>query len=446
MSRLLVSVFFFLNCFSALGQQGFSLPDGVDEVTIPFTRSQNLIVIPVKVNGTALNFILDTGASRSIIFNLQEIDSLELRTGQPLKISGYGERKPFDVYYSDKNVLDIYGYSNKNAGLFVMANDNINLSGFLGVTIHGLMGCDFFADFLVVIDYENEVLKLYRDPSFLKRKLRRSTRIPITIKNRKPYFQSVVQNNGSEIELNTLIDTGNGDALWLLPPLKKAVTPNKSFEDFLGMGLSGKVKGQRSKVDRVYLGKHKLNKVTVSLPEMESLTNRKVDVNQEEDYKGSIGGEVLSRFKVVLDYKNESMYLRPESNLEEGFFYNMAGLELIEGDLEVFTTIENAKTESTKGNYGRVNTEGSFQPNSRRRVIKITPKLLISYVRPESPADEAGLKVGDEIIKVNSVSQSSLSLTNVSKKFFRKPYSTIRFTVKRGEAIFKVKFELVPVI
>ena len=445
MSRYLICLVAFLSAFCALGQEGFQLPEGVDKITIPFKRSNNLIIIPVKVNGTPLNFILDTGASHSIIFNLEKVDSLNVQKGNKLKISGYGKRDPFEVYYSSKNQLECNGYYSNNANLFIMANNNINLSGFLGVNIHGLMGYDFLSNFLVELDYQKSVVNIHGKNSKIKRRLRRSTKTPIKIEKRKPYAITVIENNDGRANLNTLIDTGNGDAMWMLPPLEKSIIPKKGFPDFLGTGLSGKVKGMRSKVDQLSLGKHQLNGVTVSLPEVESLANYSTDTNQQLNFKGSVGGEVLSRFKVFLDYQNEMMYLKPRENLKKGFYYNMAGIELIEGDLQVFSTIEDVKLKEINDGYRNVSNDGS-NLISKRKVITLAPRIFINYVRPDSPAAIAGLKVGDEILKFNNTSQANLRIDKLSSKFYSKPYSNIKFSVKRDVEIFKVKFQLIPLI
>lgn len=430
---------------SSYSQSGFQFPEGVDKIEIPFESSNNIIIIPVKVNGTEHKFIVDTGASYSIIFNLERMDSINVRKGQRLKISGYGEREPFDVFFSDNNHFDIFGFTSNNAELFIMADEIINLSGLLGTGVHGLMGFDFFKEFIVEIDYEKNLLKIYRRTRSIKRKLRRMTRIPMQVENRKPYVDILIKNNSTELCIKSLIDTGNADALWMLPPLKKSIIPKIGFTDFLGTGLSGTVNGVRSKVNHVYLGDYELNEVTVSLPDEESFSNKAIDDVNHQIAKGSIGGEVLSRFKVFFDYKNSSMYVRPQSNFKRGFYYNMAGLELIEGDLEIFTTIENVSVSSVDSNYNRIS--GTSSPaTKRKKIVRLAPKLLINYVRPDSPADQAGLKIGDVILKVNSISRANLSAASVSSKFFKNPFSNLRFIIRRDNTILNYKFKLVPVI
>tara|TARA_B100000809_G_C15129214_1_gene527644 strand:- start:2474 stop:2791 length:318 start_codon:yes stop_codon:yes gene_type:complete len=56
-----------------------------------FKLINNLVVIPVEVNGIKLAFLLDTGVSSTIMFSLSEIDSLELNDTNSIRLRGLGE-------------------------------------------------------------------------------------------------------------------------------------------------------------------------------------------------------------------------------------------------------------------------------------------------------------------------------------------------------------------
>ena len=63
-------------------QEGFILESGFDKEKISFESYSNLIIVPVKVNDVDFNFILDTGATKTIIFNLRGVDSLSIKEGK----------------------------------------------------------------------------------------------------------------------------------------------------------------------------------------------------------------------------------------------------------------------------------------------------------------------------------------------------------------------------
>jgi hypothetical protein len=66
----------------------------VDEsrsTTLPFEMVDDHIVLPVSVNGSApLNFILDSGAAATVIFESRNTQALTLKLGAQLPVSGVG--------------------------------------------------------------------------------------------------------------------------------------------------------------------------------------------------------------------------------------------------------------------------------------------------------------------------------------------------------------------
>ena len=66
-----VSVFFILFCvWPIFAQDGFQFAENVNKVTVPFKLINNLVFIPIKVNGIELNFLLDSGVEETILFSL----------------------------------------------------------------------------------------------------------------------------------------------------------------------------------------------------------------------------------------------------------------------------------------------------------------------------------------------------------------------------------------
>ena len=53
-------------------QEGFHFVDGKEKVSIPFKFINNLLFIPIKVNGIELNFLLDSGVEETILFSLED--------------------------------------------------------------------------------------------------------------------------------------------------------------------------------------------------------------------------------------------------------------------------------------------------------------------------------------------------------------------------------------
>jgi len=86
-----------------------------------------------------------------------------------------------------------------------------------------------------------------------------------------------------------------------------------------------------SKVDLLDLDFVRLKKVKVAYPEPASF----VTMNLKEDRLGSIGGELMRRFKLTLDYPNRRLYLRKRPRIHAPFYYNMSGITLQYDGVEV---------------------------------------------------------------------------------------------------------------
>ena len=55
--------------YQSIGQKSFNLP--IEKSSrIRFQLINNIIVMPIELNGVKLSFVLDTGVSRPILFNL----------------------------------------------------------------------------------------------------------------------------------------------------------------------------------------------------------------------------------------------------------------------------------------------------------------------------------------------------------------------------------------
>ena len=79
-------------CFPVLGTaQSYELPKGQKFQKIKFQLVNNLIILPIEVNGTELSFMLDTGVSQPILFNITDQDSIQINNVSEIKIKGLGE-------------------------------------------------------------------------------------------------------------------------------------------------------------------------------------------------------------------------------------------------------------------------------------------------------------------------------------------------------------------
>src|SRR5450432_2460589 len=87
---------------------GFSLTDGQTKVNIPIEVYNNLIVVPVVLNGKLpLKFILDTGVRTTILTEKAFSDFLHLTYARKYTISGPGGEKLVDAYITNNVSIDM---------------------------------------------------------------------------------------------------------------------------------------------------------------------------------------------------------------------------------------------------------------------------------------------------------------------------------------------------
>ena len=194
----------------------------------------------------------------------------------------------------------------------------------MGAQIDGIIGTSLFKDFKITVNYLAKRIRI--EPSSERAtSCKKCSILPIRFKNKKPLVNALVtQDNGEVIDGDFLIDSGSSDALWLFDQHKKVVKTSSFFPDFLGIGINGDVFGDRGKIPLFQLGSLYLGKVKVAYPNSLKTYETLIDSNRI----GSIGGELLRRFKVTFDFPNKQLILKRNSKTFSPFYYNLSGIEL----------------------------------------------------------------------------------------------------------------------
>lgn len=164
--KLLYVIFFIGFNLNAFSQDGFQLQNGKSD-KIYFRLINNLIVIFVSVNGVSLSFLLDTGVSKSILFNFFNLkEELSIHETELLLLQGLGDDKPIEALKSSNNTVIIGEAINLNQDLYAIIDASINFAPSLGIPIHGIIGYDVFKDFIVEINYSRNFIKLHTPLSY----------------------------------------------------------------------------------------------------------------------------------------------------------------------------------------------------------------------------------------------------------------------------------------
>lgn len=425
--------------FSFFGTaQKYELPEGKKFEKIKFELINNLMVIPIDVNGTKLSFILDSGVGTPILFNLADQDSVQLNNVSEITINGLGDGDPISALKSEGNLVKLGGVKNVAQDIYVVMDAGINFSPSLGIPIHGIIGYDLFRDFVVDINYSRKAIKFFDSNIYNSKNSSKTRELDISVINGKAYLDAaIVVKHGKEIPVKLLMDTGSSDAVWLFED-ERIEIPEKYYEDFLGKGLSGDIYGKRTKIHHLKIADFVLNDAKAAFPDMETF-NTIADFGGRN---GSLGGEVLKRFNMVFDYQNQKLTLKKNGNFEKMFQYNISGIDIQHAGVRyVSERIANANgvVYSNERKYGDV--QIMLQGATR---LSLVPEIIVSSIRQGSPAYTSGLKEGDIILAVNGKRIHRYKLQEIMEMLNDKKGKRVKILVERYNNDLLFSFELKP--
>ena len=384
---------------------GFEISGNKRSTIIPFELNSNLIIVNVLFEGVIpLKFIVDTGVTNTVLIDKTYSEILNIVPDRKLTLVGAAGIKEVEAYIANKTSIKVGEVSGNNIPLLILKEDYLNLQKNLGIKIHGILGYDFLKNFIVRVDYKNELMKFY-NPKYFNRPMFFYTSIDMKIEQSKPYiFQNLKVNDSTEILSKLMIDTGASHPLMLHKNSSENIQlPEKNVRDILGAGIAGTIEGHAARIPRLSIDKYELENITTNYPDSGAYQ----DIINYTGRNGTIGGGALKHFKLFFDYGNEKLYLRRNSITKIKFKHDMSGLTVI-----------------AKGEY------------------YLEPYYEIEKVRENTPAYNAGLRKNDKIISLNGYSGKDLSLDFINKTLKKKEGKKIRIKVKREQEILSFTFYL----
>ncbi len=405
---------------------------------VKFQLINNLVLIPVKVNEVELTFLLDTGSASTVIFSFEETDSLLLKNSSIVTLRGLGNQEPVEAIKSELNTIQIANAVKKNQTIFVVFDGALSFSSRLGVPVHGIIGSDFLRDFVVEVNNNTKILRFYNVDAYQKKRGKKWVEIPLFFINEKPHLAGNYKNNTVDKLIHLLIDSGSGDGLWLFEDEEQEIiVPQNAFEDYLGLGINGNIYGKRSKIESFILDRFKFTQVNSAYPDVEDLKQLGVFSNRN----GSLGGEILKRFNWTIDYSNKKLILGKSKYYHMPFHYNMSGITLQHGSFALYSQRRAVDPDTYKLNQSK--TLNVFSLNlSSNFDVRLEQVYEVIAIRGGSPAEKAGLQIGDEILEVNHVPAYKYTLNEINQLFYVKEGKRIKMLISRNGIKHKVDFEL----
>ncbi|RVT75923.1 signal protein PDZ [Flavobacterium sufflavum] len=440
-----IILFFFLFGFAipVLSQEGFEfVKTKSDRVRVAAKTINNLVFIPVEVNGVSLLFLLDSGVEDTIVFGFQDPEKINLQHVEKIKIRGLGEDDGVDAYKSSGNVLTIGGLQSRNHSLYLITDPSFDLSSFVGITVNGIIGYTAFINHLVSIDYGNKQVVFYKHNSNFHKKIQKEyTKVPLLVERQKPYVNALVKVDTVEVLAKLLVDTGNSDAVWLFDRLSDKINvPKKHFDDYLGQGLSGAVEGKRGRIAEFSIADFKFDSPIVAFPDSASIKNISLNTNR----LGSLGGEILKRFSVVFDYDGQQLFLKKNKSYKASFYYNKSGIEIWRSGVQWVKQLVVIQDNSIVIDRGKDNPEKNGANFSYKMELK--PVYEIGYIRESSNAAKSGLKTGDILVAIDGKEVYNYSLQDINSLLWSEDEIWIELRILREGNLMNFKFQLVNIL
>lgn len=413
----------------SFAQKGFEIADAKKTI-IPIKLINNLVFIPVNINGVDLTFLLDSGVNETILFSLdnKEVNFNEI---EKIKFSGLGESMDIEGLKSVNNLVNIgKNYKDSQHTIFIILDESINFSSHVGIPVNGIIGYHFFKNHQVEINFTTEKIIIYNDQKSFTKREKKFEALPVTIEGNKPYLLADVEMADKKVNSKLLIDLGNSDAVWLFPKLIENFEYNRpNIDDYLGRGFNGDIFGKRSRIHRLYVGDFSFDRPLTAMPDEYSIQHLKL----VPERKGSIGNEILRRFTVIFDYPEKKILLRKNKNYHDPFLFNNSGLDIQqtgmtwEKDLVTVETKRNAKTPNEQ--------ETLELPEKFHYNFVLKPKFSVAGCRKDSPCSMAGLQKNDQLISINKKKVGNMTMQQINSYFKKDDGTKIHLEVERNNQI-----------
>lgn len=359
-------------------------PAGKDSVTVPFRLINNHIYVDASINGSApLPFVFDTGATDILQGSAAKTLGIAVQgalpgSGAGDKMEDFGFAKVKSVSVGGLTLPDqLFGTETSPAWVAVEGADSV-----------GLLGYEFVKRAVLAIDYAAHTLTFTKQERF--HPPANAAAIPFTFQSHIPMVAGTLDGAAGEF----MIDTGSRGALTLMHPFAAANDLvgkyHASRSATIGYGVGGPVRALLARADKFVVGP-----VTIDAPVTEILTD-KAGVAEFARTAGNIGGDILKRFTITLDYAHQTLWLQPNSLAGQREVFDRSGL-----------WISRAK-------------DGGIE---------------IADVGSASAGAGVGLVAGDEILSVNGKNAKDVALPDLREEFKSAVGTKFKLVVrgKKGE-------------
>ena len=341
------------------------------KIEFPFEIFRGDIRFLCEVNGRQVHMLLDDGYmwDQLLFWGSPEVDSLGLVYDGEIVVGNEESEKLVSKTASGITVV-FPGVEFTEQTAVVTPSSSGNSSMWWGSI--GQISSTFFKHFVVDMNFDKMIITLKEPDNYEYGG--KGIEIPWQPLGFGPWSipATLQMEDGRNISMKLLMDLGYNDQLQLAVGGKHNITlPEKKLPASLGFNIqSVETRGFIGRIPQINIGGCQINDLVASFVSEEN--------SDQAIYEAMIGLGLLSRFNLVFDYQRHRLFVEPNSSFEEPFEYNMSGFEMGPA-------------------YGG--------------------HSIIKGIHKNSPAEEAGLQVGDRILKINDNVITDYDFLELRSKF-----------------------------
>lgn len=353
-------------------------PSARQQVTVNFQFIEDLIYIPVTVGSDTQYWILDSGASMSVIDA-----SYAKKQGYQVKgnVKGFGFGENFELSFVELPHYSVGGIEFLNQKLYV--SEGLAERSY-EPEIAGIIGYDFLSRFVVEIDYAKQIATFHSPDGFEYTGSGKTIDAPL--KYRTFSLPVYLENQLSRWSL----DLGSFQSSIHYPYAEKHDLLNRQGVESVSQGLSSITFEKTVQFSCLKIGDYSLNSPLITVP-----TGQGVGATALGELGGNLGNSTLKHFNLFLDYPNQRVIFEKGQHFHTSFPKDTSGLLI-------------GRSENN-------------QP-------------MVSFIAENSPAAKAGLIAGDIITELEGFPVKPGDKVVPLRHFLRAaPGSHLNITVERSD-------------
>jgi hypothetical protein len=262
-----------------------------------------LVFVNVEINGTPMSFILETGAEATVL-NASRVAKLGLTSVGTFATGAGG---------GDVVLSFVQGVTTKVGGAtvsdqIVVAVPLDHLEEPLQRPLDGILGYDFLSRFVIEIDYTNESMRLFDRASY--HHTGASKPVPVTLEDGTPFLDAAIElPDGKTISGHYVLDTGCLCDVQMFTPFVDKHGLLAAFPHAKQAGFSSGAGGVTHEMTATIPALHVGGEV-IKDPRADFARDT-TGASADPESAGLIGSLTWKRFVLVLDYKNQQVFLDP---------------------------------------------------------------------------------------------------------------------------------------